>query len=94
MCVFICFSVFQEEMSTLHGSVGPHKSVGLATSSDSGDLSGAISISDNKQEYSEPTLESPISENISPEDVLKLKQITKSKNIFFFCKCLFGYIVF
>ncbi len=81
-------------MSTLHGSVGPHNSVGLATSSDSGDLSGAISISDNKQEHSEPTLESPISENISPEDVLKLKQITKSKNSFFLCKCFFGYIVF
>jgi hypothetical protein len=49
--VFVCFFLFQEEMSTLHGSVGSHTSVGLPTSSDSGDLPSAISTSDKKQEH-------------------------------------------
>jgi len=65
-------------MSTLHGSVASHTSVGLATSSESGDLPSAISTSDKKQEHSEPISDSPVSRNISPEDVLKLKQITNS----------------
>lgn len=76
--VFVCFFLFQEEMSTLHGSVGSHTSVGLPTSSDSGDLPSAISTSDKKQEHSEPISDSPIARNITPEDVLKLKQITNS----------------
>ncbi|EFX70156.1 hypothetical protein DAPPUDRAFT_231640 [Daphnia pulex] len=65
-------------MSTLHGSVGSHTSVGLPTSSDSSDLPSAISTSDKKQEHSEPISDSPIARNITPEDVLKLKQITNS----------------
>nr|SVE79743.1 EOG090X0D9B [Daphnia magna]SVE82160.1 EOG090X0D9B [Daphnia magna] len=60
-------------MSTVHGSVGSHASVGLSTNSDDGDTLGAASVSDKKQESpSEPQFAS----NITPEDVLKLKRIT------------------
>lgn len=60
-------------MSTVHGSVGSHSSVGLSTNSDDNDTSDATSASDKKQEFcSEP----PFAGDVSPEDVLQLQRIT------------------